>query len=95
MLNINKNCTVSIARIYVLLEYSYYVNDNVLEKKRTYKALGVTFDSSLSFLTHLHSVCNSAWRSLEFIIRVSSNFVDITINIIDYIKESILCVYPQ
>ena len=76
-LNINKCKCMSFSRKKELIEFHYEIDNILLEKCVTFKDLGVTFDSKLSFVYHVSMVTAAAYKNLGFIIRNTKFFSDI------------------
>lgn len=76
-LNINKCKCMSFTRKKELIEFHYEIDNILLEKCVTFKDLGVTFDSKLSFVYHVSMVTAAAYKNLGFIIRNTKFFSDI------------------
>lgn len=54
----------------------YKIGDITLERVSSFRDLGVTFDSRLTFVEHIDSCCAQAYKSLGFVLRVSRYFRD-------------------
>lgn len=76
-LNPDKCVTVSFTLKADPIIYDYSINDIVIKRANTFKDLGVTFDSRLSFIPHIDEVVNSAFKSYGFIVRNSREFTNI------------------
>lgn len=76
-LNESKCTVVSYTRKMSPILTEYSIGDEALQRCSTVKDLGVTFDTKLSFICHIESVCVSASKMLGFIMRVSKYFNDI------------------
>lgn len=57
-----------------MIIYDYNIGGHVLSRKTSIKDLGVTFDSKLSFSTHIISVCKTAFSILGLIRRLGNIF---------------------
>lgn len=78
-LNIAKCCVVAYSRSSAVCNFSYKINGNRLEYKSEMKDLGVLFDSSLTYKSHIMNVCSDAFKALGFVMRVSKYFKDISL----------------
>ena len=59
------------------IQFDYKLNNMSLARVDTFKDLGVIFDCKLSFANHVEHICNSAFRSLGFIIRCGRDFTQV------------------
>ena len=58
--------------------YSYTIDDTILSRVNSFRDLGVTFDSRLTFVNHINNICARAYKSLGFILRCGGSFHDVT-----------------
>lgn len=58
------------------LRYDYKIDRHILEKNETFKDLGVIFDKTLSFTSHMQTIEAEAYKALGFVIRNSHGFSD-------------------
>ncbi|RZC34523.1 hypothetical protein BDFB_003799 [Asbolus verrucosus] len=75
-LNTQKSWIVSITRHNFKTEFQYKIGPDILHLNMV-KDLGVSFDDKLNFNQHILNICNSAIRTLGFIVRNSRDFYDI------------------
>lgn len=76
-LNVSKCKTLSFSRKSNTIYFDYQINDNVLERCNQFKDLGVTFDTTLSFIPHINSVVAQCLKLLGFIIRNTRSFENV------------------
>lgn len=75
-LNIGKCSKVTYTRRTLYYVHTYQVDNIPLVANNTIRDLGVTFDSSLNFISHINELCRSASKALGFIIRNTREFSD-------------------
>lgn len=74
-LNISKCHLVRFTRNTInIFTQNYYINGISLNESYEISDLGITYDSQLSFNTHINNIVNRAYRMLGFIIRVCKDF---------------------
>lgn len=78
-LNVEKCCSVSYTRSSSRNLQTYHIGNNILSSKVEIRDLGVTFDSALTFKSHINTMCSEACRSLGFIVRMSKHFHDVSL----------------
>ena len=84
-LNINKCAVLSFTRSLTPVIQQYKIGEMLLNRVDTFRDLGVTFDSRLTFRTHANSVVGSAFRAAGFIMRNCMNFRSIvTLRVLHY-----------
>lgn len=76
-LNIGKCQVISYTTKTKPLHHTYRIGTSILNRPETFKDLGVTFDSKLSFRQHIQSITANSFKTLGFIIRCSRNISDI------------------
>lgn len=90
-LNISKCCLVRFTRNTVnVIEGTYTINGNPLSIATEISDLGVTFDSSLSFSSHINNIVNRAYKMLGFVLRVCKDFRHISTYVLLY-KSLVRC----
>ena len=72
-LNASKCAVVHFSRSKELMDFSYKLGDRILDVVDNFKLLGVVFNSSLSFATHVDEICRKVSRLTGFVIRTSRN----------------------
>ncbi|KAJ8983462.1 hypothetical protein NQ317_013337 [Molorchus minor] len=65
-LNIDKCHYITFSRLYVNVQFSYYINNSQLKE----------LNSKLTFELHIESICHKAYRNLGFIMRVTKSFTN-------------------
>lgn len=83
-LNVKKCKVMRYTRKHNVVEFPYYVLNDILEVTNSVRDLGVTFDSTLSFSIHISTIVSEAFKSYGFIVRNCRNFTDIKPLIILY-----------
>nr|CAI5825566.1 unnamed protein product [Callosobruchus analis] len=78
-LNAKKCVIVTYSRKKHVLDWSYEIGSELLDRKNVIKDLGIMFDSELSFQLHISETVSSANRMLGFIIRNGKDFQDLTV----------------
>lgn len=78
-LNISKCKILTFSRKVTTLQYSYNIDNVILERCDTIKDLGVHFDHQLTFNYHINSIVNSAYSAYGFIYRNCKNFNNISV----------------
>ena len=73
-LNINKCNVVSFTRKLNKIQYEYTISGANLVRRDSFKDLGVTFDSHLSFREHTSNIVTSSFKMLGFLIRNARDF---------------------
>ena len=76
-LNIKKCNVLTFTNKHQYIEFNYCLKDSELTRPPTFRDLGVTFDSKLSFNFHINTITNECFRTLGFIMRCSHDFNDI------------------
>lgn len=64
MLNTTKCKTISFSRKHTHSDFTYHVNNAAISRATTYKYLGINFTSTLSWSTHITSICAKASKTL-------------------------------
>ena len=57
--------------------FNYYIDNTVLQNVCAISDLGILFDSSLTFNSHLDNVCKESLKMLGFIFRNTKDFLNI------------------
>lgn len=60
---------MSFTRKHFLSDFSYYINNNPVSVVTSFKYLGVTLTTNLSWTTHINNICGNASRSLGYLRR--------------------------
>lgn len=68
-LNLDKCKAISFSRKHSVVEHIYTINSVPVTPATTYKYLGVHLTSSLSWVSHIESICSDASRTLGFLRR--------------------------
>ncbi|GJQ87098.1 hypothetical protein Trydic_g23949 [Trypoxylus dichotomus] len=76
--NVSKCKIVTYIRKTTPIIYTYHLAGSSLPRETSMRDLGVVFDSRLTFMEHISSICTSALSMLGFIIRVTRPFASIT-----------------
>ena len=74
ILNISKCHVVTYCRNNSVVPSNYLIGNATLERVSSFRDLGVVFDSRFSFAEHIDLVCDQAYKSLGFVLRVSGYF---------------------
>lgn len=75
-LNIKKCNSIAFSRKYVTPPIEVFLGNQVVQKCKIVRDLGVILDSKLTFVEHYNSIINKANSMLGFIKRFSNNFQD-------------------
>ena len=77
--HVSGNWSLTLASVYyyesqeiilmISLQFSYILNNQTIQLSNTYRYLGVTFTSTLTWNTHISNVTNRATKMLNFIKR--------------------------
>lgn len=73
-LNIEKRYVVTFSRSKCPLSYNYKISNTIIKRTKFVTDLGVTYDDTLSFKTHVQRSVGASYKSLGFLMRESSNF---------------------
>lgn len=76
LLNVAKCFCLSFTRKRSCVEFRYDVEGVELQRCTEFRDLGVTFDSKLSFVSHVNTIIAASYRNLGFILRNSREFND-------------------
>jgi len=76
LLNISKCKTMCFSRSRIVMDFDYFLNDNLIEKVKLYKDLGIIFKFNLSFHNHIQYCISKAHSMLGFVKRFSKDFYD-------------------
>lgn len=68
-LNVSKCRVMTFTRNHNCLQFEYCIEDYVLDRCLEFKDLGVTFDTKLSFSSHICQITKSASRTLGYFLR--------------------------
>lgn len=68
-LNLNKCQSMSFSRKCSITNHAYHISSNEITRTDCYKYLGVHLTSSLSWVTHIETICAHASRTLGFLRR--------------------------
>ena len=72
--NVNKCKVLSFTRKKMQINFPYAINGMILPRPESMNDLGVTFDTTLSFNTHIVNIVNESYRFLGFIARLGKDF---------------------
>lgn len=75
-LNMSKCKSMSFTRKINFIAHNYCVNDYTIDRVESFKDLGITFDSKLTFVEHINNIVSSAFRTYGFIYRNCRDFSD-------------------
>lgn len=73
-LNVKKCYHVKYTRKKNLIKYAYHVGPTIIQEVDRVKDLGVTFDTALTFVSHVENIIKKASRMLGFVIRNTRGF---------------------
>ena len=76
-LNINKCNQISFTRNNKPMNFIYQINGTAISKADAVRDLGVLLDSKLSFVQHIESITDKAYKNLGFVLRTCRPFNDI------------------
>ena len=68
-LNIKKCNVLTFTNKRQYIEFNYCLKDSELTRPPTFRDLGVTFDSKLSFNSHINTITKECFKTLGFIMR--------------------------
>lgn len=68
-LNLDKCQLMSFSRKQTSINCTYHINSTPIARTSSYKYLGVHLTSSLSWVTHINSICSQASRTLGYLRR--------------------------
>lgn len=78
-LNVDKCRVMTFTRTTTPFQYPYIIHGQTLKRCECVKDLGITFDSALTFNSHVDNVVLSATRIAGFIIRNTRKFTDLNV----------------
>mgnify|MGYP000512335400 FL=1 len=78
-LNLEKCSMVSFTTKTTIIKNEYLLSNNSVSRLDTFRDLGVTFDSKLSFVPHINKILAEAAKSYGFIVRCTRDFSNIEV----------------